>query len=274
MKRPRSSTPKAAATHRLLHVMARVKVWELARLADMSVEQLIDAVVRASGLPAIPWPRSPRQPVAIRRDRNGQGGNRSIIAPTEHFTPPSRPPPLASMVGRSTLRELDAAVDYWVLATSLHEHAWNVNRTAMRLGMARRDLRARWTKLRSLPRKAPNPGRRGSSSDLPSFPEPPSLPGLLAGGATRAAIRDAVRQWFVTCTVAVAGGNRTHAASTLDVSRRRVREILASCSAERSTSASSMAGQALIVSPSSAAAEANTSRPNHPIVNADARERV
>lgn len=219
---------------RLLLAMGSVKVWELACLADMRIEQVIEMVVHASGLPAIPLDR-PSGQRAARRAHNGPGGNRSVITPIEPFSPPRRPPMLARMVGRATLREVDALVERWALATVLDANAWNVTRTAKQLGMSRHDLRDRWTKLRSMPREVLNPGARRATNILPPMPEPPSLPGLLEGGATLTDVRDAARGWFVTCTATLNGGNRTQTAATLDVSRRRVREILAAYAVERPT---------------------------------------
>lgn len=225
MTAPRAFKQQAVREHQALHAMGSVKVWELARLADIGIDQLIVMVVQASGLPAIPdhWPS--HRGATTRRSRSRLPGNRSIIAPLGRFNPP-KPPVLARMLGRAALREIDAAVDHWVLATVLRDHDWNVTHAAARLGMSRRRLRARWSRVRNLPK----PSSQRGAGTLSQILEPPSLPGLLQGGATLQEIRAATREWFVACTAALKEGNRTHAAAALAISRRRVRQFLATSS--------------------------------------------
>lgn len=121
---------------RLVEVMGRIKVWELARLAGASVEQVIAVVVRAARLPD------------FTRSAPTDAGRAAALATLRgRVAPPTEPPPLVELVGRATLRELDVVVDRWVLALVLHEHDWNV----ARLDISRRALRGRWAKVRDLP---------------------------------------------------------------------------------------------------------------------------
>lgn len=228
----RPGAARALDMHRLLGVFARIKVWELAHLGEISVDRLIARVVRASGLPSFPMLGS-----VASRGRKKRPTTRKMVAPAEGWTPPSEPPALEGLPGRITLAELDALVDYWALSVTLEAHAWNVSRAAARLGIARRGLRHHWRKVRDLSPEALAATHSVSSRLLPPLPAPPSLAKMLADGVKLAAIRDAARRWLVTCTIELRGGNRTHVAENLGTSRRRVRELLAAYTVEHETSA-------------------------------------
>ena len=193
---------------RLADVMGRIKVWELARLAGASVEQVIAVVVRAASLPDF-----------SRLAPTDAGRAAALATLRGRVAPPTDPPPLAELVGRATLRELDVVVDRWVLALVLHEHDWNVTHAAARLAISRRALRGRWAKIRDLPLVA------AGTQPSPSPPEPPSPGLILSHGGTLADVHDAARRWFVERTLERTGGNLTHAALALKASRRFVRAL-------------------------------------------------
>lgn len=228
--------------HRLIGVLARIKVWELARLGEISVEQLIARVIRASGLPSIPKLGS-----LARHGQEKRPRARKVVAPAEGWTPPTEPPALEGLPGRITLVELDALVDYWALSVTLEAHAWNVSHAAARLGMSRRDLRNHWLEVRNLPPEAVAATHSGGSRSLPPLPAPPSLAEMLADGVKLADIRSAARRWLVKCTVELEGGNRTYAAESLGTSRRAVRVYLAAYAAHdaRETSPATAASSAV-----------------------------
>lgn len=228
------------ATHDagLLGLVGRMRVGELARIAEISVEQLVALVMgaaghvdgaHASGGP-LPHAVSTEQALILvelppatggRRRRHRRRRVRSVITPKGRFTLP-REPPLLDMLGRATLEALDDVVDYWALAVVFHAHDWNLSRSAMRLGTSRRRLRVRWAELRARPRPQWDPAPPGLAERV----SPPlSFAGILAGGGTLVELRGASRRWFVASTLAITGENRTHAAVRLGVSRRRVREL-------------------------------------------------
>lgn len=206
-----------------------MKVFDLARMAEISIEELVAVIVRVSGMPRLRGPVRPAVTTKAahhrERRRRARSGPTSTIDPS-HFEPPAKPPSLAELAGRVTLRELDAIVSHWVLAVVLHESKWNLSHAAVRLGTSRRTLRQQWRKVRALrldevttTQGRPFARRRSS---LP----PPSLRTLLGRGASFSEIRDAVRRWFVSVTIAHTEGNRTHAAEALGTSRRAVRRLL------------------------------------------------
>lgn len=231
----RPSSRKELDVPALLGALARLKVWELARLGEISVERLIARVVRASGLPNIPTLGS----VGGRSERK-RLVTRKVFEPDERWTPPAEPPALEGLPGRITLEELDAIVDYWALSVTLHDCAWNVTHAAARLGIARRGLRFRWRRVRDLSPELVAAAWSGSSRPLPSLPAPPPpLAKMLAEGVRLAEIRRVAGQWFVKCTMELKGGNRTHAAENLGTTRRHVREILAAYAAAHETGGAS-----------------------------------
>ena len=217
---------------RLLGALARLKVWELARLGEISVERLIARVVRASDLPSLPVLESVARPVAKKRPNAC-----TVVAPTGSWMPPTEPPALEGLPGRITLEDLDALVNYWALSVTLQEHAWNVTHAAARLSIGRRALRVRWQRVLDLSPDLVAVAWSESSGPLPSLPAPPPLAKMLADGVSLAALRKAARSWLVTCTMTLEGGNRTSAAESLGTTRRSVREHLATYAAEHDTHA-------------------------------------
>lgn len=218
----RPGAAKAVDIHQLIGALARIKVWELAKLGELSVERLIAKVVRASKLPSIPVPG-----LVARHRQKERSTVRKVVAPSAGWMPPPKPPALGALPGRITLVELDALVDYWALSVTLHTYAWNVSQAAARLGIARRSLRHHWRKVRKLSPEAVAATHRGGSTSLPPLPAPPSLAKMLADGVKLPDIRSSARRWLVTCTVELKSGNRTHAAETLGTSRRSIRAHLA-----------------------------------------------
>ncbi len=69
-----------------------------------------------------------------------------------HAASPGTPePPLLSAVieGGGTYRDVRIAVDRWLIGGTLEREQSNVTWAARSLGMSRKDLRARWTRVRT-----------------------------------------------------------------------------------------------------------------------------
>lgn len=214
--RPSSPMPATPDTAQLLELIGRLRVRELARIADLSIERLVAEVLRAEGLPAL---RSlDREPPKV------YSGPPSTLVPIPGAVPPGEPA-LVELAGRATLREIEAIVDRWLLGFVLQANDWNVSRSARRLGVSRRFLRERWAAVLQLAIEPAGAGLEGSVEGVASGPAPPSLAGILAGGGTYREVRRAVRGWLVGWALELEGGNVTRAAKVLGWVRRDVRKI-------------------------------------------------
>lgn len=244
----RPASAAAPDMPRLLGALAHLKVRDLARLGEMSLEQLAAKVIEASALP-----RLQNQGTATRPAGKKRRLVRMVAAPLGSWAPPTEPPALEGLLGRIKLRELDALVDYWALSVTLREHEWNVTHAAAHLGTSRRALRVHWRMARNLSPDLVALAWSGHGRPWPSLPAPPPLATMLADGVRLATIRNAARQWLVTCTLELRSGNRSQAAENLGTTRRSVREHLASYTATQLPS-----GTLPATPPSSSTAHAST----------------
>jgi DNA-binding NtrC family response regulator len=185
-----------------------MKVEAFARLAGLDVERLVARLFdgRARGSAAKTVPRAVAVVEGARLER-------------------ADVPALASMIDRGTHREIHAAVDRWYVVSVMNQEHANVSRVARRLRISRRRVRALWaaacaTADEDVARKSTLPGTRSDA------PPPPSLEPLLAEGTYRQ-VHDAVDRWLLAHAMAKAGGNVSHAARELDLSRTYLRNRLA-----------------------------------------------
>jgi DNA-binding NtrC family response regulator len=192
----------------LIGFVGSMKVEAFARLAGLDVQRLVARLLedgRAQGSAARAVPRS----VAV-----VDGALLELAAV----------PALASMIDRGTHREIHAAVDRWYVVSVMNEERANVSRAARRLRISRRRLRVLWaassaTAHEDVAHESTPPGRRSDA------PPPPSLEPLLAAGTHRQ-VHDAVDRWLLAHAMAKAGGNVSHAARELGLSRTYLRNRL------------------------------------------------
>ena len=132
-------------------------------------------------------------------------------------------PELTEVAARGTYRQAHRAVDRWLLGHVFDQEAHNVSRAARRLEISRRRFRelfARTTE--DEPLRAEDELPFGMAA--PASPAPKLEP-LLAKGTYRQ-IHDALDRWLLAEVLAWMGGNLSHAARHLDVSRKHLREHL------------------------------------------------
>ncbi len=103
------------------------------------------------------------------------------------------------------------------LGRVLEAHGGNVTHVAAWLGLSRRRLRTRWAKVRELRPTC------GGEAGPPKGPAPPSLSALLERRVGHREIRATVGRWLIESTLAEHGGNTTHAARVLGISRAALR---------------------------------------------------
>jgi DNA-binding protein Fis len=181
----------AGALHELV---GRLKVRELARAGQTSIEVLVEEVLREAGLDAL-----------------------GLLGAVADHGRACAEPAFAGLPGRATFAEVEAIVDRWVLGRVLEAYGGNVTHAAARLGISRRRLRTRWARVRELP------AARDRGVVEPVGLAPPSLADMLERRVSLADIRETVGWWLVEATLARLDGNVTRSAAVLGISRAALR---------------------------------------------------
>lgn len=204
----------------LVPFVATMKVWELAQLAGTSVDAVVSKVVIRARLPVFPGMKGAKKSVwrQVARSKAASASHEGELE-----APVLDEPELARLLGRATRREIKDVVDRWVLGRVLEACEWNITYAAKRLEVSRRRVRQRWAAVRA-PRVGARLAELTSSGPPMNEPAGPSLAKLLDQGATHREIHSAVDRWLVDRTLAAKGGNLTHAAKLLNVSRRSLRK--------------------------------------------------
>ena len=183
-----------------------MKVETFARLAGLGVERLVSLLLEPEARGALVLGAEPAPSVEL------------CAGPT--LPAPAKPPELARMIDRASYREIHVAVDRWYVVSVMNEERGNVSRVARRLRISRRRVRLLWAGLCA---SAGEPTLRGEPSDAPP---PPAIAPLLAKGTYRQ-LHDTVDRWLLAHTVTRVGGNVSHAARDLAISRMSLRNRLA-----------------------------------------------
>lgn len=199
---------------KLRPVLGRMKVWELAQIANTTVEEMVAKIVRVGRLP-----RSPGKPGSKgSTERRSQGRGTPLVAVIE------AEPDLGALLRRATRQEVKAIVDGFVIGRVLEQNDWIISRSAAQLRTSRRMLRKRWRAVHDLPIESLSAGLEGTSPS-PDIPAAPSLRELVERQASIGEIDRVVDRWLVDSTLLDQDGNVTEAARRLKVSRRVLRKV-------------------------------------------------
>ncbi|MEX1365591.1 MAG: helix-turn-helix domain-containing protein [Nannocystaceae bacterium] len=200
--------PNALAT-----LIGRMNVGDLARHLEMSVEEVVAAIVGPEGVVTTKVAAGPTDP-------SGRRGKKASSA-TAAKAPKRSTSPSASAGGREpTRKQIHHAIDRWLIGEAIEQEDGNISRVAKRLETTRSQVRKRWAQVHmlSLDEMDLRLGRmRGLSA-------PPTVDELRALGTFRA-IHEAVDRWLVPQVIEQEAGNVSQVAKRLGTSRRLVREL-------------------------------------------------
>lgn len=185
-----------------------MNVGDLARHLDMSVEEVVAAIVGPEGVVTTV--------AAGQMDPSGRRGKKTSSATKAR----KRRASSSAGGGEPTRKQIHHAIDRWLIGEAIEQEDGNISRVAKRLETTRSQVRKRWAQVHALSLDEMDL-RLGRMKGLSA---PPTVEQLRALGTFRA-IHEAVDRWLVPQVIEQEAGNVSQVAKRLGTSRRLVREL-------------------------------------------------